>query len=143
MIVLTGASAGCAAEQPEPPPAAAEAENVSTKATPFVGTWRWSGSGGRIGDIDLGEEQFVFRDDGTYVVASKSGDGTSECYEGTFTWAAAAEPDRGTIVFRSSHFRDTQAGFERDVYLDGTDTLHFGEGGTYRRSEPVLAVRCP
>lgn len=146
VIILTGGITGCASEHTSATDEAAETEGTtSTKALPFVGTWRWSGSGGKIGDIPLGEEDFVFRDDGTYAVLSKAGDGASECYEGTFTWSTAApvEPSRGTIVFKGSHVRDTDNGFEREVFLDG-DTLHFGEGGgTYVRTGPVVGMRCP
>jgi hypothetical protein len=147
VIILTGASAGCiaAAEEvpapDEPVQPVAVAESPAASALPLVGTWRWSGSGGRIGNIELGEEHFAFRDDGTYAVLSKAGDGWSECYEGTFTWTAGAEPGHGTIVFKSSHLRNPE-GFERDVYLEGADTLSFGEAGTYRRTS-VVDVRCP
>jgi hypothetical protein len=116
-------------------------ERLDTRATPLVGTWRWSASGTRIGDINLGEEQFVFREDGTYAVVSTAEDGWSECYEGTFTWSSAGEPTRGTIVFRASRVQND--GFARDVYLDDEDRLHFGEGGTYVRTGPVVSVHCP
>lgn len=147
MIILTASSAGCAAEELPTADAVDEAdqtEKVGTKATPFVGTWRWSGSGRKIGDIELGEEQFVFRDDGTYAVVSKAGDGFSECYEGTFTWSAPDQSsNQGLIVFKGSKVHDAERGFARDVYLDG-DTLHFGAGGgTYVRTGPAVVVRCP
>ena len=143
-IILTVASAGCAAEEVRIAEAPSDqTERVETKASPFVGTWRWAGSGGKIGDIELGEEEFVFREDGTYAVVSKAGDGFKECYEGTFTWSTDSPAGHGLIVFKGSHIRDTEQGFERSVYLDGED-LHFeGGGGVYRRTGPALVVRCP
>jgi hypothetical protein len=144
VIILTATTTGCAAKALRNDPLADEAEpaaKLETKASPIVGTWRWSGSGGKIGHIALGEEQFVFRDDGTYAVASKSADGWSECYEGTFTWSAAEEPGHATIVFKAATLRE-QAGFEREVYLDGEE-LHFGVGGTYRRTALVVDLQCP
>lgn len=140
VIIFTVSSAGCAAEELRPDGAPDEPEIVGTTAAPVVGTWRWSASGHRIGDIDLGEEHFVFRENGTYAVVSKAGDGWSECYEGTFTWSPADEPGHGKILFKGSHVRSAE-GFERDVFLDGNDTLDFGEGGTYRRT--TLDMRCP
>lgn len=146
VIIVTGSMTGCAAEEVRSPDEAAAAEAPSAELrgatlSSIVGTWRWSGSGGRIGDIELGEEEFVFRDDGTYAVASKAGDGSAECYEGTFT-STAAEAGHGTILFKSSHVRNEAAALEREVYLDGDD-LHFGQGGgTYRRA-PALGIRCP
>lgn len=138
MIVLTGCAS---AEEVQTPP---EQERVAATASPVVGTWRWSGSGHRIGEIELGEEELVFRDDGTYAVVSKSGDGSSsECYEGTFTFATAAEPGHGTVVFRSAHVRDTANGFEREVFLDADGVLHFGDGGMYRRTSAAVGLRCP
>jgi hypothetical protein len=141
VIVLTG----CTAEELRAPDeAAAEAEVIATKAAPVVGTWTWAASDTRIGDIDLGREQFVFRDDGTYAVVSKGVDGSSECYEGTFTWSNTLEPGHGTIVFKNNRIRNPdEGGFGRDVYLRGDDTLDFEEGGTYRRTGPVLDIRCP
>jgi hypothetical protein len=144
VLTVAATSAGCAAEEgPASTLEAAQTEKVATVAAPVVGTWRWTGSGGRIGDIALGEEQFVFRDDGTYAVASTSGDGATECYGGTFTWSTVDAPDHGTIVFKGSHVADTKDGFAREVYLGADGTLHFGEGGTYRRTESVVAMACP
>ena len=137
MIVV----AGCAsAELPAP----VKTEHIEASALPVVGTWLWSSSGKKIGDIELGEEQFVFRDEGTYTVVSKTPDGWSECYEGTFSWSSDGEPGYATIVFKGSHVRaPAEEGFARAVHLDGADTLVFSEGGTYRRTGPAVDVRCP
>src|SRR4051812_7306478 len=67
-IIVTMLLAGCASAELPGMDESPSAENVGTKASPIVGTWRWSGSGTRFGDIELGEEDFVFRDDGTYAV---------------------------------------------------------------------------
>jgi hypothetical protein len=143
-IAFIGSIAGCASATSADPPAPEEAPLVAASPEPVVGTWLWTASGTRIGDIELGEEKFVFRDDGTYAVLSSTPDGTSECYEGTFTWSNAGEPGYGTIVFKGSHVHAASGdGFERDVRIDGTDTLVFQEGGTYRRTGPVLDIRCP
>ena len=143
MIVFTGADLGCAATDESNAVAVQQPESVSAVASPFVGTWRWSGSGHRAGEIELGEESFVFRNDGTYAVLSKAGDGSSECYEGKFTWSTAREPGRGKIRFVSSHVQNVGNTFESDVTYDGGDTLHFDDGGTYRRTGTVRDVRCP
>jgi hypothetical protein len=135
---------GCASADPPAATADDTEQHIAKSSSPFVGTWQWSASGKRIGDIELGDEEFVFRDDGTYAVVSKTADGWSECYEGTFTWSTGGEPGYATIVFKGSHVRASAGGgFERAVYLDGADTLVFGEGGTYRRTGPVVDVRCP
>ena len=85
---LAGCSAS-AAPASEETPVTLDAEQQA-----LVGTWRWSGSGKRIGTIDLGEEHFVFRADGTYTVVSIAGDGTRECIDGTFVWRSSVV-DRG------------------------------------------------
>ncbi len=145
MLIFATALGGCADEETAPE-ARAEAPRIETKATPFVGTWRWASSGGRIGTTELGEEHFIFRENGTYAVISKSAYGWSECYEGTFTWSKAADEGGsayGMIVFKSSHLRDKVNGFARDVHLDGADTLRFNDAGTYVRTGPALGAVCP
>lgn len=129
MIFLTG----CAAETAQP---VEEPVTVAASVSPFVGTWRWSGSGTKLGTIELGEEHMVFRSDGTYTVVSKSGDGVPECYEGTFAWKPTANETRsGTMIFN--------ARYERETYLDEHDALHFGPAGTYVKSNVVITTRCP
>lgn len=130
MIFLTG----CAAAEPDP--TFVEKETTATSVSPFVGTWRWSGSGTKLGTIELGEEHWVFRADGTYTVVSKSGDGIPDCYEGTFVWRPSENERRaGTMIFNAS--------FERDTYLDEHDMLHFASAGIYVKSDAVITTRCP
>ena len=126
---------GCAS-QVDPADHVSEKETTATSVSPFVGTWRWSASGTKLGTIDLGEEHMVFRADGTYTVVSTSGEGVPECYEGTFAWKPSANERRsGVMIFN--------ARYERETYLDEHDTLHFGAAGTYLKSDVVIATRCP
>lgn len=128
---------GCASQAIDPADVPEkEAPSTSTSVSPFVGTWRWSGSGGKLGAIELGEEHMVFRADGTYTVVSKSGEGVPECYEGTFAWKPSANERRaGVMIFN--------ARYERETFLDEDDTLHFGVAGTYIKSDVVINTRCP
>ncbi|MBS2019192.1 MAG: hypothetical protein JST00_40365 [Deltaproteobacteria bacterium] len=127
VIILTGC--GAAATPTEP-------LELASSESAFVGTWRWSGSGTKLGTIALGEEHMIFRTDGTYTVVSKSGDGLDECYEGTFAWRPSGSERRsGVMIFNAS--------YERETYLDDTDTLHFSAAGTYVKSSAVITTRCP
>lgn len=143
--VLAGAT-GCSAEStegPQPDPTKVEAEKIATASAPLVGTWRWSGSGQKLGAIALGEDHFVFHEDGTYSSFSVSGEGERDCYNGLYSLSGLDAQGYATIIFKSDRVRSAPNGFESEVYFESGDTIDFGPAGRYVRSAPLPYVRCP
>lgn len=136
---------GCSAESADsaaPDPKKLEAEKTAAASAPLVGTWRWSGSGQKLGDIALGEDHFVFHEDGTYSSFSVSGEGERDCYNGLFSLSGLDAQGHATIIFKSDRVRSAPNGFESEVYFESGDAIDFGPAGRYIRSAP-LPVRCP